>query len=217
MKEIIYGTENPGKIAYMKRALERIPIRITGAKTAADERGLVLPHIEETGGDQLENARLKAESYFRLFKSPVFSCDSGLYLWNFSTGEPLPEREQPGIHVRGRGSHRLSDDELLDQYINLVKKYGLIQARYKNAICLIWNEEIREESMADNLWGKEFLFTDVPHEKRVPGFPLDSISLDGKTRQYFYDMEGNLQDNLVSSNGFEQFFCNFLKKYEIKC
>lgn len=217
MKEIIYGTENLGKIAYMKRALERIPIRITGAKTAADERGLVLPHIEETGGDQLENARLKAESYFRLFKSPVFSCDSGLYLWNFSTGEPLPEREQPGIHVRGRGSHRLSDDELLDQYINLVKKYGLIQARYKNAICLIWNEEIREESMADNLWGKEFLFTDVPHEKRVPGFPLDSISLDGKTRQYFYDMEGNLQDNLVSSNGFEQFFCNFLKKYEIKC
>lgn len=217
MKEIIYGTENPGKIAYMKRALERIPIRITGAKTAADERGLVLPHIEETGGDQLENARLKAESYFRLFKSPVFSCDSGLYLWNFSTGELLPEREQPGIHVRGRGSHRLSDDELLDQYINLVKKYGLIQARYKNAIYLIWNEEIREESMADNLWGKEFLFTDVPHEKRVPGFPLDSISLDGKTRQYFYDMEGNLQDNLVSSNGFEQFFCNFLKKYEIKC
>lgn len=217
MKEIIYGTENPGKIAYMKRALERIPIRITGAKTAADERGLILPDIEETGGDQLENARLKAESYFRLFKSPVFSCDSGLYLWNFSTGEPLPEREQPGIHVRGRGSHRLSDDELLDHYINLVKKYGLIRARYKNAICLIWNEEIREESMVENLWGKEFLFTDIPHEKRVPGFPLDSISLDGKTRQYFYDMEGNLQDNLVSSNGFEQFFCNFLKKYEIKC
>lgn len=61
------------------------------------------------------------------------------------------------------------------------------------------------------------MFTDIPHEKRVPGFPLDSISLDGKTRQYFYDMEGNLQDNLVSSNGFEQFFCNFLKKYEIKC
>lgn len=217
MKEIIYGTENLGKIAYMKRALERIPIRIAGAKTAADERGLVLPHIEETGGDQLENARLKAESYFRLFKSPVFSCDSGLYLWNFSTGEPLPEKEQPGIHVRGRGSHRLSDDELLDHYINLVKKYGFIRARYKNAICLIWNEEIREESMVDNLWGKEFLFTDVPHEKRVPGFPLDSISLDGETRQYFYDMEGNLQDNLVSSNGFEQFFCNFLKKYEIKC
>ncbi len=217
MKEIIYGTENPGKIAYMQRALEKVPVRITGAKPAADERGLTLPAIEETGKDQLENARLKAESYFRLFKSPVFSCDSGLYLWDFSTGEALPESEQPGIHVRGRGSHRLSDDELLAHYINLVKKYGLIKARYKNAICLIWNEDIREESIVENLWGKEFLFTDIPHPKKVPGFPLDSISLDIKTRQYFYDMEGNSQDNLVSGNGFECFFCNFFKKYEKIC
>lgn len=217
MREVIYGTENLAKIAYMKRALERIPLRITGAKAAAEERGLILPPIEENGRDQLENARWKAENYFRLFKSPVFSCDSGLYLWNFSTGEPLPEREQPGIHVRGRGDHRLSDDELLIHYINLVKKYGLIRARYKNAICLIWSENIREGSMAEDLWGKEFLLTDVPHKKRVPGFPLDSISLDKETRQYFYDMEGNSQDNLVSGNGFECFFCNFLKKYEIKC
>lgn len=164
MREIIYGTENLGKIAYMERALEGIPIRITGAGAAADKRGIFLSCVEETGNDQLENARLKAESYFRLFKSPVFSCDSGLYLWNFSTGEALPESEQPGIHVRGRGSGRLSDDELLVHYINLVKKYGLIQARYKNAICLIWNEEIREESMMENLWGKEFLLTDVPHQ-----------------------------------------------------
>lgn len=217
MKEIIYGTENLGKIAYMERALEGIPIRITGAGAAADKRGIFLSCVEETGNDQLENARLKAESYFRLFKSPVFSCDSGLYLWNFSTGEALPESEQPGIHVRGRGSSRLSDDELLAHYINLVKKYGLIQARYKNAICLIWNEEIREESMMENLWGEEFLLTDVPHQKRVPGFPLDSISLDKETKQYFYDMEENSQDNLVSENGFKCFFCNFFKKYEIKC
>ena len=52
---------------------------------------------------------------------PVFSCDSGLYLWNHETGEMLPDEEQPGIHVRGRGEIRLSDDELIE-IVRQVKK-----------------------------------------------------------------------------------------------
>lgn len=215
MKEIIYGTGNRGKIAYMERALKGLPVRVIGLKQAAQAKGILLPEIEETGSTQLENARIKVESYFKLFKSPVFSCDSGLYLWNNVTGEPLPEAEQPGIHVRGRGEHRLTDEELLEHYISLVKKYGQIRARYKNAICLIWDENIREESMGEELWGEPFLFTDIPHKKRVPGFPLDSISLDLKTGKYFYDMEGNLQDEVVSNDGFRHFFCNFLEKYKL--
>lgn len=216
MKEIIHGTGNNGKIAYMERALKGLPINVIGLKQAAEERGILVPEIEETGNTPLENARLKAENYFRLFRCPVFSCDSGLYLCNNMTGEPLPEEEQPGIHVRGRGEHRLTDDELLEHYIGLVKKYGQIRARYKNAICLIWDEDIREESMREELWGEPFLFTDVPHKKRMPGFPLDSISLDLRTQKYFYDMEGNQQDEVVSNDGFRHFFCNFLKNYNLK-
>lgn len=193
-------------------------IQVTGAGKAAERSGLTLPIIEENGNTPLENARLKAESYFRLFQCPVFSCDSGLYLWNHATGVPLPEEEQPGIHVRGRGDGRLTDDELLEHYISMVRKYGPIRARYKNAICLIWNEAVREESMEEGLWGEAFLLTDIPHKKRVPGFPLDSISLDMKTGRYFYDMEDNLQDNIVSNNGFiKNFFCNFLEKNNIIC
>lgn len=215
MKKIIYGTGNSGKILYMRRALAGIPIRVVGLKEEAQERGIVLPDIEETGDTPLENARIKAESYFKIFQSPVFSCDSGLYLLNSSTGEPLPEEVQPGIHVRGRGACRFSDDELLEHYIGLVKKYGKITARYKNAICLIWDEKIREESMGEELWGEAFLFTDIPHKKRVSGFPLDSISLDWKTQKYFYDMEDNSQDGVVSRDGFQRFFCNFLEKYNL--
>lgn len=216
MKEIIFGTGNSAKIAYAKRALEGLPLHVVGLKQAAEARGILLPEIKETGNTQLENAELKAESYFRLFKSPVFSCDSGLYLWNNMTGEPLPKEEQPGIHVRGRGEHRLSDDELLAHYIGLVKKYGQIRARYKNAVCLIWDDDIRESGMGEDLWGEAFLLTDVPHKKRVPGFPLDGISLDLKTQKYFYDMEGNSQDDVVSNDGFRHFFCNFLEKYNLK-
>ncbi len=215
MREIIYGTGNSAKIAYMERALKGLPIKITGLKQAAEAVGTLLTEVEETGETPLENARLKAEGYFRLFKSPVFSCDSGLYLWNNITGEPLPREDQPGIHVRGRGVHRLSDNELLEHYIGLVKKYGKIRARYQNAICLIWDKEIREEYEGKELWGEPFLLTDIPHKKRASGFPLDSISLDIKTGKYFYDMGENLQDDIVSNDGFRHFFCNFLEKYDL--
>ncbi len=215
--KIIYGTGNSAKIAYMRRALKKLPpeipsVEIQGLYEAARERGISLPQVEERGSTPLENAREKAEQYFALFQSPVFSCDSGLYLWDHRTGMPLPEEDQPGIHVRGRDMKRRSDEELLSHYIGLVKKYGRIRARYKNAICLIWDEHTRAESEAEELWGTPFLLTDVPHVRRVEGFPLDSISLDLKTQEYFYDREKDLQDDLVSHQGFTDFFYNFLKK-----
>ena len=211
--ELIYGTGNDAKLAYMRRTLSDLPLQITGLLDAAKIRGIELPEVEENGNTPLENARQKAEAYFALFHSPVFSCDSGLYLYDHLTGELLPEEVQPGIHVRGRGEKRLSDEELLTHYVGLVKKYGRIRARYQNAICLIFNEEIRQESMEENLWGEPFLLTDVPHTKKVPGFPLDGISIDIKTGRYFYDLENNSQDEIVSNSGFFLFFCHFLEKY----
>ena len=142
--EIIYGTGNSAKISYMQRALKALPLEIVGVKQAADKKSLTLPEVEETGRTPLENARQKAQEYYRLFHSPVFSCDSGLYLWNHTTGQPLAEEEQPGVHVRGIGG-RYTDDELLAHYITLVREYGPIRARYKSAICLIWDEELWAE------------------------------------------------------------------------
>ena len=42
------------------------------------------------GRTPLENARQKAEFYYSIFKMPVFSCDSGMYI------EGLPEEEARG-------------------------------------------------------------------------------------------------------------------------
>ncbi len=224
VQEIIYGTGNSAKIAYMKRALKDIPLLITGLSEAAEKEGILLPQIAETGTTVLENARLKAECYFRLFQRPVFSCDSGLYLWDLDSGMPLSKKEQPGIHVRRQPEGgmqeqeegRLTDEQLLAHHISLVKKHrGPIGARYQNAICLIWDEKTREESMAEDLWGKPFLMTDTPHPKKVEGFPLDRISLDFETGKYFYDLRGNSQDSLVSQEGFASFFRNFMRKNQI--
>lgn len=206
MMRLIYGTGNQAKISYMKRNLQGLPVEIIGLKEAAAEAGKELPEIAENGNTPMENARIKAECYYKLFGQPVFSCDSGLYLWNHETGEMLPDKEQPGIHVRGRGEKPLTDEELIEKMILLVKKYGTVRARYKNAVCLILDEDVRKESESEDLWGDAFLFTDKPHEKRVPGFPLDSISVEIKSGRYFYDMEDDKQDVVAADAGFKKFF-----------
>lgn len=206
MLEIIYGTGNSAKISYMEETLKNLPVKIVGLHQAAEKEGIILPDIKETGENPLENARMKAEGYFRVFGKPVFSCDSGIYLWNYTTKEPLPDEEQPGIHIRGNGERRLGDEELLAYYIGLVKKYGQVCGRFKNGICFIWNGQQRKESMSESMWGEPFLLTDKPHEKRVEGFPVDRISLDISTGKYLYDLEKDSEGEEAQNRGFENFF-----------
>ncbi len=209
--KVVYGTGNQAKLAFMKRSLVSLPIELIGLKEAAKEQGILLPEVEEDGDSPLANARKKAKAYYECLKRPVFSCDSGLYLWSVKTGEKLPEELQPGIHVRGRDKKRLSDEELIAHYTGLVKKYGLLRARYHNAICFVTDEENAYESMDDSLNGDFFLITDTPHAKRIPGFPLDSISLEIKSGKYYYDLEGNSQDDMAAFDGFRQFFESYIK------
>lgn len=204
--ELIYGTGNPAKLKFMRRTLKGMPYEIIGLQEAAGREKIKLPEIDENGNSPLENAKIKAMIYYELFQKPVFSCDSGLYLWNYETGEMLPESLQPGIHVRGRGIKRLTDAELIAHYTGLVKEYGSVLARYKNGICLVIDKEHIYESMEEALWGEPFLLTDTPHKKVIPGFPLDSISIHIPTGKYYYDMENNSQDDVAAEKGFRQFF-----------
>ena len=62
--------------------------------------------INEDGKNPLENAEIKARTYFEAFQIPVFSCDSGLYF------DELQEDEQSGLHVRRINGKELTDDEI---------------------------------------------------------------------------------------------------------
>ena len=119
---------------------------------------------------------------------------------------------QPGIHVRGRGRRRLTDQDLIDYYTGLVKRNGTILARYKNGICMIMDRYHIYESMEEDLWGDPFLLTDKPHAKMIPGFPLDSISIHISSGKYYYDLEGDSQDAVAAEKGFRKFFENCLRK-----
>ena len=109
--ELIYGTGNPAKLKFMRREIRGLPIELISLGQAAERDGVALADVEESGRDPLENARIKACAYYRLFRKPVFSCDSGLYLWDYQTGEMLPEEVQPGIHVRRQPEGGMQEQE----------------------------------------------------------------------------------------------------------
>ena len=199
--QIIYGTGNPAKLAAMQRRLAGLDLDIIGLKDVEGE----IPAVPETGKSPLENARQKALAYYDVFQMPVFSCDSGLYFEN------VPDEVQPGVHVRNINGKCLSDEEMIAYYGGLAEKYGDLVARYRNAICLVVDEEHIYEAMEESMASEKFLITSKPHPIRKPGFPLDSLSVDVKTGKYYYDSLEEKLDVIAVEDGFWDFFVRFFE------
>lgn len=197
---LLYGTGNPAKLESMRTRLERLDIELLGLQDLIAEEKSV-PKVAEDGNTPLENARLKAAAYYEAFGMPVFSCDSGLYFDN------VPDEVQPGVHVRNVRGKCLSDDEMIAYYAGLVRKYGILKARYQNAICFIKDAEHIYEAMEPSMASEPFLLTDRPHSSiRKEGFPLDSLSVDIRTGQYYYDLPAERLDQVAVEDGFLEFF-----------
>lgn len=202
--KLLYGTGNLAKLLAMRNRLERLGIELIGLNDLKAE-GKNIPEVIEDGNTPLENARLKAMAYYEAFQIPVFSCDSGLYFGN------VPDEVQPGVHVRNVNGKSLSDDEMIDYYSGLVKIYGNLVARYRNAICFIMDDAHIYEAMESSMESEKFILTDKPHSTiRKEGFPVDSISLDIKTNKYYYDLLEDKLEQLAVEDGFLEFFKNIL-------
>lgn len=202
--KLLYGTGNLAKLSAMRNRLEQLDIELIGLNDLRAE-GKIIPGVIEDGNTPLENARLKAMAYYEAFQIPVFSCDSGLYFDN------VPDVVQPGVHVRNVNGKCLSDDEMIDYYSGLVKAYGNLVARYRNAICFVMDDAHIYEAMEPSMESEKFILTDKPHSTvRKEGFPLDSISLDIKTNKYYYDLPEDKLKQVAVEDGFLEFFKNIL-------
>ena len=180
--KLIYGTGNPGKFSMMKEALKELDVELLSLR----DLPAVQEEPEETGRTPLENARQKAEFYYSIFKMPVFSCDSGMYI------EGLPEEEQPGVHVRNVGGRRLSDAEMTAYYAGIAHRLGgRCMAEYRNAICLILDENRRYEHYGTDISGVKFYLVDKPVQQKEEGFPLDPISVDVDNGKYLHSLRGS--------------------------
>ena len=198
--KLLFGTGNQAKLSVMKSRLEKIDIELIGLSDLKAE-GKRIPQVLENGNTPLENARLKALAYYEAFQMPVFSCDSGLYFDN------VPDQVQPGVHVRNVNGKCLSDEEMVEYYAGLVRQYGNLIARYRNAICFVMDENHIYESMDHSMDSEKFILTDKPHSViRKKGFPLDSMSIDIKNNKYYYDLSADELEQFAVEEGVLQFF-----------
>jgi len=69
--ELVYGKRNPAKVTSTKTMLDGLDLQIKDL-CSLDH----LPTVEESGISPLENAKTKAETYYRLIGKPIFTCDS---------------------------------------------------------------------------------------------------------------------------------------------
>ncbi len=204
---ILYGTTNQAKLDSMKRITADLGMEIIGLK----DLDKPIPQVNEDGKDPLENALIKARAYYEAFGMPVFSCDSGLYF------EEVAEELQPGTHIRRVHGRELDDEEMIAYYSGLSKACGgRLTARYHNSVCAIIDEDNCFSSMDESLYTESFILSDKPHEKRVPGYPLDALSIDIATGEYYYNLKEKSVDKSAIEQGYKAFWTMVLKSMSEK-
>lgn len=195
--KLLYGTTNQAKIVHMNNMLEGTGIEIISLRDLRKE----IPYVSEDGKTPLENAKIKAKIYYERFKIPVFACDTGLFF------EDVKEHEQPGVFVRRVNNIELNDEEMIDYYSSLADKYGgELVAQYKNAIHFILDEN-REFSLdGEEISTNKFILSSKVNNHRNAGFPLDSLSIEPKSKIHFIDLKDYREDEEDMKNGFINFF-----------
>ena len=172
--KVLFATKNPAKVKKYKDELEKNGIELITAKDI--EKDI---NVDESGKNCVENAYLKAKTYYEETGIISIGMDNTLFI------EELPEEKQPGTHVRRVNGKELSDDEMIEYYTSLVSEYGgKVTAKWVYGM-VVYGDNLSEKFT----WNKdEFFMVDKISEIRNPGYPLDSISIDKYVNKYFVEL-----------------------------
>ena len=172
--KVLFATSNPAKVRNYKEKILKSGIELLTLKDID-----IHIHVEENGKNAIENAYIKAKAYYDELEIPTIGMDNNLFI------EGIPDELQPGVFVRRINGKELNDDEMIEYYTKLVKEYGgKLKARWVYGMVLISENGIYEYSWSYD----DFYLVSNVNEKRNPGYPLDSISIDEKLNKYFVDM-----------------------------
>ena len=172
--KVLFATTNPAKVGKYKEILKTKGIELITIKDLNFKLD-----IEESGKNAIENAYIKAKTYFDKTQIPTIGMDNNLFI------EELPLEKQPGTHVRRINGKELNDEEMIEYYTNLVKEYGTkLTAKWVYGMVICSDKGIKEYS-----WSKDhFYFVDKPCQKRNPGYPLDSITIVPEYNKYLVEL-----------------------------
>ena len=171
---LLFATTNPAKVKKYAEELKKNNIELV----TINDVGIKLK-VDENGKNAVENAYIKAKAYYDATGIPTIGMDNNLYI------EEIPEDKQPGTHVRRINGKELNDDEMIEYYTTLVRKYGgKLTAKWVYGMVLYNGEEAKEYN-----WSKSnFYFVDEPCKKRNPGYPLDSIAIVPEYNKYLVEL-----------------------------
>lgn len=199
MKKILFATGNQSKARRFSTKLLEKGIEVLSLRDLE-----IKLDVEENGKDAIENALIKARACYKKKHMPIIGMDDSLYLEN------VPEDKQPGLYVRRINGKTLSDDEMLEYYTDLVKRYGIdgrIKCKWIYGLAVI-NEKGEESTYT---WSKDnFYIVDTVSDKINPGYPLNSISKYKGIDKYFTDMT-DADKNLINVN--EDDVIDFIEKH----
>lgn len=176
--KLLFATGNENKYELMKSRLKEFE----NIEVLMPKHINVKIEVDEDGKTAEENAIKKAKAYYNQTKLATIAEDSGLWVEKFS------KEDQPGLFVkRVNGREDLSDEEIINCYINKLKSVGgQSNARYKTGIAVI-NEkgEVFSKTIDEEL----FIFTSNKNEKDyIKGGLLDIISYDPINKKYFNEL-----------------------------
>ena len=202
--ELIFGTTNTAKISWLRGVLGGHGITVLGLEDVDSTKTRIA--VDESGNTPRENARIKAVSYYKLLARPVFSADSGLYI------RGLADEKQPGAHIRRHpDGFEMNDEQTIEYYARMAENHdGPMVAQYRNAVCLVIDENTMYEHDGDDIAIRPFIIAPKPHAMRTAGFPIDSLSVNIESGKYYFDI--GKHENISSiENGFLTFFKRVIK------
>ena len=202
MKQILFATTNKSKINDFKKNLFKYNIEVL----SLEDLNIKIDVIEN-GKSAIENALLKVRSCKKYTNLPIIGMDDSLYL------EGVPEDIQPGLYVRRVSGKTLNDEEMIDYYTSIVKKYGIngrIECKWVYGFALIDadRKEYTYSWCIDN-----FYMVEKPSSIIKSGYPLNSISKYKENNKYFNEINDDEKEKLnVDNSDVISFIVNHIKK-----
>ena len=177
MKKVLFATKNKSKVNRFREKLLENDIELI----SLSDINLDID-VNENGKTAIENALIKARTYFKETHIPTMGMDDNLYL------EGVPEGKQPGLFVRRVNGKTLTDEEMIKHYISLVNEYGKdgkLECKYIYGLAII-NSNGKENTYT---WSKDnFYMVNTPSNTINEGYPLNSISKYKGLDKYFTDI-----------------------------
>lgn len=203
--KVLFATTNPAKVKLIYDKLQNMEIEVLTIKDLDFKLD-----VDENGKDALENAYIKAKAYYDKTGIITIGMDNNLFF------EGVEEKYQPGVYVRRVKGKELSDDEMISYYSKLAHDFG-----GKIESCWVYGMVVYNGKNTKNLtWKKDkFFLVDTPSDKRNPGYPLDSISINPALNKYFVDLtseEKNIDKSENTADVVVKFIVDSIKEFQKK-